>query len=156
MIARYCVTALFLLTFEVGAITAQKTTSKHDGYWWTNSDQSFKLGFVSGYVMAMNGINDRDVFRCIAQKSGGKLPATYPGRAMVEECSETEEAKMTDFSGFMVGQWADGIDEFYKDFRNKSLDVDLALKYVRDQLNGKPAKELEDEVTKMRQYAAGK
>ena len=48
------------------------------------------------------------------------------------------------------GQLSDGLDEFYKDFRNKTIDVNLAMAYVRDELKGKPAKELEEELTRYR------
>jgi hypothetical protein len=45
------------------------------------------------------------------------------------------------------------VDDFYKDFRNRGLNIELALKYVKDQLHGRPAKELEDEVTEWRREA---
>lgn len=41
-----------------------------------------------------------------------------------------------------MGQVADGVDEFYKDFRNKLIGVVFALDYVRDQLKGKSPDEL--------------
>jgi len=43
---------------------------------------------------------------------------------------------------------AEGVDDFYKDFRNKGIDIGLAIRYVRDELKGKSAKELEDKLTK--------
>jgi hypothetical protein len=48
---------------------------------------------------------------------------------------------------------AEGFDEFYKDFRNKGLDIKLAMRFVKEQLHGKPSKELEDELTEWRRSA---
>jgi hypothetical protein len=31
-----------------------------------------------------------------------------------------------------IRQFSEGLDEFYKDFRNKGIDVDLGIRYVRD------------------------
>jgi hypothetical protein len=76
-------------------------------------------------------------------------------REAIEACQQTLDVKtFAEFSGFRVGQWSDGVDEFYKNFRNKSLDIELAMRYVGQQLHGKPAKELEDEVTGWRRSAA--
>jgi hypothetical protein len=49
-----------------------------------------------------------------------------------------------------MGQLQEGVDEFYKDFRNKGIEINLAVAYVRDELKGKPAKELEEELARMR------
>ena len=47
-----------------------------DGYWWTNQAQDFKLGFVTGFAVAMTGNSDAAVVRCIATKPGGAEKAS--------------------------------------------------------------------------------
>jgi hypothetical protein len=143
------------LTLGMGVAQGQQQEKANDGYWWMGSSEAFRVGFVSGYVMAMIKVADAHTFRCIAEKSGGKLPEKYPGNDVLEACLQSPDVVPFAFGGgFRMGQWLDGVDEFYKDFRNKGLDIHLAMLYVKEQLHGKSAKELEDEVTEWRRTAA--
>src|SRR5437588_9212736 len=47
-----------------------------------------------------------------------------------------------DFDGITMGQFVDGVDAFYKDYKNKQLAITWALEYVRDEIKGKPSAEL--------------
>lgn len=156
MSTRLILCLVFLVGLQTAILHGQQAQNAHDGYWWTNSSEGFRVGFVSGYTMAMNFAGEDAALRCLAQKSGGKVPATLPDQAVLKACVESPEAKpyVTYGGNFVVGQWSDGVDEFYKDFRNKRLDIQLAMRYVGQQLSGIPAKELEDEVTGWRRAAA--
>jgi len=150
---------LLAVTLGMGAAQGQQQqqqqTRAHDGYWWTGSSNEFRLGFVWGYVMAMVTAADANTFKCLAEKNGGKLPEKLCSMDVLDACARGPDVVPFDFGGhFRMGQWLDGVDEFYKDFRNKGLDVQLAMRYVKEQLHGKPAKELEDEVTEWRRSAA--
>jgi hypothetical protein len=58
---------------------------------------------------------------------------------MSDVCGQTPEVKAYQgYGGITAGQWKDGIDEFYKDFRNRTLDVRLAIRWVNEQLHGTP------------------
>jgi len=57
-----------------------------------------------------------------------------------------------DFDGITMGQFVDGIDTFYKDFRNKQLEIAWAIQYVPDE--GKSAQDLDAEVTLWRRCTA--
>jgi hypothetical protein len=46
------------------------------------------------------------------------------------------------------------MDSFYRDYRNKQISVGWAIGYVRDEIKGKPAGELEAEVTMWRRCSA--
>lgn len=59
-----------------------------------------------------------------------------------------------DYDGITMGQFVDGIDAFYKDYRNKQLEVSWAVEYARDAIKGKPAQELEAEVALWRRCSA--
>ena len=97
---------------------------------------------------------DVNTFKCVADKNGGKLPGQYPGNEVLKVCLDSPDVVPFHFASFRFGQWSDGVDAFYRDFRNKGLDIQLAMRYVNEQLQGKPAKELEDEVTAWRRSAA--
>jgi hypothetical protein len=143
---------LIVLALAVGAAGQQRQT--HDGYWWNGSNDSFRVGVVTGYLLAMNTVADVFTVKCVHDKNGGKDPDGATLEQALTACEETPSVKpFHEFSGFRAGQWSDGVDEFYKDFRNRGLNIELALKYVKDQLHGRPVKELEDEVTEWRREA---
>jgi hypothetical protein len=54
--------------------------------------------------------------------------------------------KSYDYSGIAMGQFVDGADVFYRDYKHKNLEVGFALQYVRDQMRGKSQKDLDAEV----------
>jgi hypothetical protein len=73
-----------------------------------------------------------------------KYPNIAPKDLMQKLCLDN---KSTDFDGITMGQFVDGMDQFYRDFRNKQLYMTWAIEYVRDQLKGKSADDLSVELT---------
>lgn len=146
--------ALLLLLVLLGTGMGQGQDQSQNGYWWVGFSSDYKLGFASGYAMAMVNAYDRTSVKCLADKNGGTLPEKYPGKEALKTCFESPTVTPFDFTGIRFGQLAEGVDVFYKDFRNKGMDIDLALSYVRDELKGKPAKELEDELTQWRRQSS--
>ena len=139
---------LIALTFAV-SVSGRAPSDSHDGFWWTRSPETFKLGFVSGYVMAIISARNALAFQCLASKNGGVV-----GPDELKACNEApEQSHFPTFDNLRVGQLEEGVDEFYKDFRNKNLSIEIALRYVSDQLNGKPESELQSELARWRGLA---
>ena len=42
----------------------------HNGFWWVGQSEEFKLGFSTGYGIAMNNASDHAVWMCLAEKKG--------------------------------------------------------------------------------------
>ena len=59
-----------------------------------------------------------------------------------------------DVNEFPASELIDGLNSFYKDFRNRNILVDDALTYVQDQLHGVSDDKLNAEVLKMRAASA--
>lgn len=55
-----------------------------------------------------------------------------------------------DFDGIKMGQFVNGLDSFYGDYRNQQIEFGSALGYVRDGIKGKPQEELQKEIEQMR------
>lgn len=145
---------LVLAALGVGIIHGQQTQrTSYNGYWWLPSTEQFKLGFATGYATAMTGAADAASFRCLAAKNGGTIPEKYPGKEALEACLQTPEVKALSFGNIRIGQLVDGVDDFYKDFLNKGIEVQLAMRYVRDRLKGKTDQELADELAGWRKSA---
>jgi hypothetical protein len=143
---------LLLVFFGMGTSQGQQPQS-HDGYWWTDQAEGFKLGFATGYALAMTNAADGAGLTCVADRNGGTLPDNTPLREAIKACLQSPQVVSLTFTGIRLGQLVEGADEFYKDFRNKDLKVEVAMRYVRDQLKGKTEKELADELAAWRQSA---
>ena len=114
----------------------------------------FKLGFISGYALAMGGARDIAALKCLAEH-GGTTPGKPITDAVINACeTDVIVAVFIDYGNIRFGQLLEGTDDFYKDFRNKNLQIGVALHYVRDQLKGVSAKKLEEELTDWRRAAA--
>jgi hypothetical protein len=148
-----CVGFVFVVFLALGIGTGlgngqTARPNPHNGFWWVGQSQEFKLGFSTGYGIAMNTVQDRAILMCWEKKGDTKDPKVL--REILTACSQEQSAKLFDFNNLTVGQLAEGTDEFYKDFRNKNIEIPTAMLYVRDELKGKPAKELEDKLNLFR------
>jgi hypothetical protein len=144
------VAAIALLTPNAAA-AGDKT--ELDGYWWGKLDTNFKLGWVSGYAKAMDLAGGIQMSTCAANMPmyRKQFPNTDP-KVLVEKICLSD--KTFDYDGIAMGQFVDGIDAFYKDYRNKQLEVGWAIQYARDSIKGKPAQELDAEVSLWRRCSA--
>lgn len=125
-----------------------------NGYWWESQPRAFKLGWVNGYAQAMDFAGSQALVECALnmQFYQAKFPNVSEKELYEKMCGNA--GKDYDYHGIAFGQYVDGIDTFYADFRNKQLEVGWAIEYVRDQIRGKPAQELEAEVAAWRRCAA--
>lgn len=132
-------------------LAANKTDM--DGFWWEKLDASFKLGWVSGYAKAMDLAGTIQMSTCASNMPlyVKQFPNTDPKVILQKMClSDTQ----FDYDGIRMGQFVDGMDAFYKDYRNKQLEVGWAIQYARDSIKGKPAQELDPEVALWRRCSA--
>jgi len=125
----------------------------HNGYWWASFSSEFKLGFVSGYIESIANESDLAVYDRVVPKNSDR-PQNVPRQEVLSECEQYSNPRHPDFTNIPFGQFVDGVNAFYQDYRNKNIVIKLALIYVRDVLKGTPAKELEDELTSWRHIAS--
>lgn len=118
--------------------------SSIDGADWQRFDEDIKLGYVVGYADAETGAHMLVGFFCSWQIKADSEAAKI--------C--TADANSLNFGGIAVRQLRDGMDTFYKDFRNRQVPLSMAMHLVRDQINGRPAEDIEKELTAWRQCHA--
>jgi hypothetical protein len=115
---------------------------------------SLKLGWVSGFATAMDLAGTLQMTTCaynlpLYQK---EFPTVDPKDIFQKMCASNTQF---DYDGITMGQFVDGMDVFYTDYRNKQLYATWAIELVRDQIKGKSREELDAEVTMFRRcYAA--
>jgi hypothetical protein len=115
---------------------------------------SFKLGWVTGYAKAMEFAGIIQMSMCVSDMPlyKEKWPSLDPKDIFKKMCASSNT--QLDYDGIAMGQFLDGMDVFYRDYRNKQLDVAWAIQYVRDEIKGKSAQELEAEVVMWRRCSA--
>lgn len=124
-----------------------------DGIWWLQMSPAFKLGWVSGYAKAMDLAGTLQMTTCAAEMPmyQKQFPDVGAKEILQKMCLSN---KTFDYDGITMGQFVDGMDTVFKDYRNKQLEVGWAIQYVRDEIKGKPAQELEAEVVIWRRCSA--
>jgi hypothetical protein len=124
-----------------------------DGFWWAQMSPDYKLGWVSGYAQAMDLAGMLQTATCAAELPMYKkeFPNLDTKDILQKMCLSNTEF---DYDGITMGQFVEGMDTFFKDYRNKQLEVGSAIQYVRDEIKGKPAQELDAEVTAWRRCSA--
>jgi hypothetical protein len=93
---------LIVLALAVGAAGQQRQT--HDGFWWNGSNDSFRVGVVTGYLLAMNTVADAFTVKCVHDKNGGKDPEGAALEQVLTACGETPSVKpFMSFPAFVRG-----------------------------------------------------
>lgn len=150
MRTRIAIVVGVLLVSACNLLAADQTM---DGYWWGKWDASFKLGWVSGYVKAMDLAGTIQMARCASEipMFAKEYPNVDAKVIMQKMClSDTQ----FDYESITMGQFVAGIDAFYRDYRNTQLEVGYAIEYARDSIKGKPTQELDAEVALWRRCTA--
>jgi hypothetical protein len=117
-----------------------------DGSDWKKYSESYKVGWIDGFVTA-NSDAQMGVASLCAFQLKLRVDSTE-GRAC------TDEAQGFNYEMIKFGQYLDGMDAFYKDFRNTDYPITWAMKIVRDQIRGRSAEEIEKELVAWRQCHA--
>ncbi len=57
-----------------------------------------------------------------------------------------------DYSGVTYGQYRDGLDEFYEDYRNMKIPIVLAMRIIKHEVEGTSQKEIDEIIRILREY----
>ena len=111
--------SFFILEASIG----EKNISEYDGTDWLNSSESFRVGYVTGFIsstiVAREYIN---IFRSSFKEVEKLVFDTY-----------WDEISLYNIT---MGQIQDGIDTFYKDFSNRRIKIVDAIFIVKMQIQG--------------------
>lgn len=149
------VTLGFAFVLLATMVFGQDKSSAHEGYWWNSLSAANKVGFVLGYTEASSYARDVAFFRCLADGNGGVIPEHAPSNTELDRCSKKVDVEINfpSFNGVTISQILEGVDKFYGDYRNKTIRVNLALRFANDELSGKSAGDVQTEVEGWRRVA---
>ena len=102
-----------------------------DGYWWNKQSEEVKTAYVCGFVRGTNNVLD-SLQELLDEETSSYGPSTYLVES-VKKALEYAQAACA-FDSFSIYEVSDGVEEFYKDFRNRRVTVDCAIIVVRMQL----------------------
>jgi hypothetical protein len=112
---------------------------------WSKADGNLKFAYVIGY-------NDAEQTYRLAMDKGAKPLCTDAGKQWIEDF----DRKIPVPTNMTIKQTIDGIDEFYKDWKNQSVPLFLAQNIVRLQISGRPQAEIEEATRRARETASNK
>jgi hypothetical protein len=114
------------------------------GYaFWGKADGKLKFAYLIGYF-------DAEQHYRLALDEGAKPLCADAGKSWIEGF----ERKIPMPNNMTVMQTSDGIDEFYRDWRNRSVELFLAQNIVRLQITGRPQAEIEEATRKAREASS--
>lgn len=135
-----------VLLLAVGA--AGQVSTRRDGNWWNQQDAAVKLDYMVGFFDGTN-LGYQFSYSGILQSSNGQWTA----------CIGDIQKSFTDFNNKFFKnvsnkQIADGLDAFYKDYRNRSILVHVAVWIVVNSIAGTPQSELDKMIENWRKNAS--
>lgn len=144
---------VLLLVLSVSSPLYAKSISEIDGNEWNSWDKSSKGNFIIGYISgscftADNNNDDVSLAWRDPENPTGAVIGTIIGiRKMTEEefklaKKKNELLKRYCITGISVSQLVDGLDTFYRDFKNRSIRVNISIYVVRKQIQGASDEEL--------------
>lgn len=145
------VSLIFLFSILVICpLNAIREDEPHDAYWWNKYSDSFKLGYVEGITQGY--LHCYVIIQTLLELYQDSISLSEYQDIMLrsDTCSKLLYYSVT---GMTYGQMIAGIDQFYKDYRNRKITIEDVLYLVRMEIDGKSDAEI-DSVT--RKFRSGK
>ena len=120
----------------------------NNGYWWEALSDSFKLGFVVGIAEGYHA--SYAIFDALWEFRPTEDSLSNCLRVMrsYNQWLNILRYRTTEVT---YGQMMDGIDKFYKDYRNKQIEVQSIMGLVKMQIEGKSQTEIDSVARDLRQ-----
>jgi hypothetical protein len=144
---------LMLILLCAFPLRAVEEKEPRNGYWWNSFDEyseavedAVKLGYVAGLAEGLGracDVFDKELHRFLWEDS---LSENDPWM-FIGWCANYFDAQRNRLTGITYGQMVDGLDELYRDYRNKGLLVIDAMQPVKMEVEGRPEAEI-DSVTR--------
>lgn len=103
-----------------------------DGVWWLGAPESFKLGYVAGYLAGREEQAAR--WGQLADEAAAQLPKD--AREQFEPVLEALRESSAAFADITYAQLIEQIDGFYRSDKNRPVPLEQALTIVRQALAG--------------------
>lgn len=146
----------FLVIDTTNTFAAQPTIKEKNGYDWEAHTHLFKLGYIEGYIASASRVIEfltvylekiETEVNKITPPSDDKLLEAY-NEKLIFLVKLMDVVKKTilenELYNITVGQLVFGLDEFYKDYRNKQVFVTDAIYVVKMEIRGEEPSKIEE------------
>jgi hypothetical protein len=138
-----------LILLSVLAVYVQAQAERRDGNWWVGETPDVKLNYAVGFFDGMKlGYN----FSYWGMTKESDKKVMTPCMSDVNKSYSDYSDKY--FSNVTNDQLVDGLDNFYKDYRNRKIKVPDAVWLVVNSISGKPQNEMDKMIENWRQSAS--
>jgi hypothetical protein len=138
--------SLCLVVLTLTCAVHASDDERRDGNWWTNTPETVKyfyvVGFFDGMVLGHRFSYWEDM------KEGQKQSVCAGSAAHSYETLSTQY-----LSNVTSGQLVAGLDDFYHDYRNRTILLPSAVWLVLNQISGKPKADMEKMIESFRKNA---
>ena len=118
---------------------------RFDGNFWNKSDGTVKEFFISGILGGIIAGQDRVMASAMEGVENGQIDMKcFAAMSSLKNSLEADMEKIE------VGQIVDGMDEFFSDFKNRSIKVKWAYLVVRQQIKGTSEEEIKNFIESVR------
>ncbi|MGA9966505.1 MAG: hypothetical protein WBQ10_15000 [Terriglobales bacterium] len=138
-----------LILLSVLSVYVQAQAERRDGNWWVGETPNVKLNYAVGFFDGMK-LDYNFSYWGMTKESDKK--AMTPCMSEVNKSYSDYSAKY--FSDVTNDQLVDGLDNFYKDYRNRRIKVPDAVWLVVNGIAGKPQSEMDKMIESWRQSAS--
>jgi hypothetical protein len=127
----------------IASLNAAQEHRSATGYaFWSKADGNIKIAYLIGYI-------DAEQFYRHGMDKGAKPLCAEAGKAWIEDFDQ----KIPMPNNMTVSQVSQGLDEFYKDWKNQSVDIYFAQQIVRLKIVGRPQQEIDEAIRRARAAA---
>jgi hypothetical protein len=131
------------ISFVVSLMAGQEYRTPTGYAFWSKADGNTKFAYLIGY-------SDAEQLYRFALDRGAKPLCADAGKVWIEDFDQ----KIPMPKNMTVKQELEGIDEFYKDWKNQSVQLHFAQNIVRLQIAGRPQGEIEEATRKAREASS--
>jgi len=135
---------IILLIAGAMSVNALADDGRRDGNWWREMEAPAKLTYMTGFFDGMDLGNNFSYWGIPDYKTNRTGQPTI-------DSYKTMSAKF--LTRVTSDQIADGLDNFYEDFRNRSILTHNAVWIVLNMISGKPEDEMQKMVENFRKNA---
>jgi hypothetical protein len=139
---------LVFMLLSLFPVCVHAQNERRDGNWWKDLAPSEKLNYMVGFFDGMPLGHDFSYWG-MTKDSGDKPNAC--GATAVGSFNNMMSKYFTNVTNTQI---VDGLDIFYKDYRNRSIKVHDAVWLVVNSISGKPQNELDKMIENWRKNAS--
>jgi hypothetical protein len=143
---RQTITVLTLLIVLPAGLNAQ--SKRRDGNWWNGTTRDEKLDYIIGFFDGMDLGHNFTIWGVAGSQSDKGSPCLFNALKSYDDYSSKFFTNVTNY------QLVDGLDTFYKDYRNRSIRVHDAVWVVVNTIAGTPQEKVDKLIENSRKAAS--